>query len=399
MTLPFTSAPLSRGVTGRDAICVAGLLLLLFAAYFIAKNTSAKLMIAGLAIIVLSDPMLLRERLPRALAVGLAAIGGFAAWTALGLLVNRAAVGPAGEALASFALLALVLLAGRRLLTCCGLRFICGSLLAAAALSSALTLVLHFSAGLPLTERLMPLGRAGNPIPAAGGLCIALIAAAVLLREAPRPRSARLLAAVVCAILPILIVVAMTQSRGPIFAALVTFAAMFALPGRLVGNRLFAAALVAWALTTALIVLDPLLRSLLCVDELNFCRPSARLQIWRSVIELVTLQPVFGLTPIFRFDDPILVHAHNGLFGTAMLFGIPAMAAVLILVFAYCRHLDGIDRRLSFFCASALIFSFGYMGSDLPNPFSFANMHYFFLWLPIAFGLSWTPAKVADESP
>lgn len=392
MALPSTSAPLPRFV-GRDAICVAGFALLLSSAYFIAKNTSAKLMIAGLVMIVLSDPNLLRERLPRALKVGLAAIGGFAVWTALGLLVNRAAVGPAGEALASFALLALALLAGRRLLACCGLRFICGALLAAAALSCVLTLALHLSVGLPFTERLMPLGRAGNPIPAAGGLCIALIAAVMLLRDAPRPRSRQLVAWVVCAVLPILVVVAMTQSRGPIFAALITFAAML-LPWRAIGWRLFAMAMLAWGVITALIVLDPWLRSLICVDALNFCRPSSRLQIWTTVVELVGQRPVFGLTPIFRFDDPILVHAHNGLFGTAMFFGIPAMIAALVLVFAYCRHLAGIDRSLAFFCASALIFSFGYMGSDLPNPFSFVNMHYFFLWLPIAFGLSWCPGKV-----
>lgn len=391
MTLPSTSAPPPRFV-GRDAICVAGFALLLSSAYFIAKNTSAKLMIAGLVIIVLSDPNLLRERLPRALTVGLAAIGGFAAWTALGLLVNRALPGPAGEALASFALLALVLLAGRRLLACCGLRFICGSLLAAAALSSVLTLVLHVSAGLPLTERLMPLGRAGNPIPAAGGLCIALIAAIVLLRDAPRPRSARLVAGVACAVLPILVVVAMTQSRGPIFAALITFGAML-LPWRATGSRLFMMAMLAWGVITALIVLDPWLRSLVCVDAANFCRPSARLQIWASVVDLVGQRPLLGLSPTFRFDDPVLVHAHNGLFGTAMFFGIPALIAVLLLTFAYCRHLAGLDRSLSLFCASALIFSFGYMGSDLPNPFAFVNMHYFFLWLPIALGLSGRPAE------
>jgi hypothetical protein len=398
MTFPAISMPLLRGSTGRDKICVAGMTLLLFAAYFVAKNASAKLMIAGLAIIALSDPTLLRERLPRGLTVGLAVIAGLATWAALGLLLNRASPGPAGEALASFALLALVLLAGRRMLACCDLRFICGSLLAAAALSSILTLALHASAGLPLTARLMPLGRAGNPIPAAGGLCIALLAAAVLLRDTARPRSARIVAAILGATLPILVVVAMTQSRGPVFAAFVTFAAMFVLPGRLVGRHLFAVALLAWGLTTALIVLDPLLRSLLCVDTMNFCRPSERMQIWRSVFDLVAQRPMFGLTPIFRFDDPVLVHAHNGLFGTAMFFGIPALIAALAATFAYCRHLEAIDSRLSFFCASALVFSFGYMGSDLPNPFSFANMHYFFLWLPIALGLSWTPAKAADGS-
>lgn len=389
-----TSVPMPRFV-GRDAICVSGFALLLSAAYFIAKNTSAKLMIAGLVMIVLSDPTLLRERLPRALMAGLAAIGGFAVWTALGLVVNRAAPGPAGEALASFALLALVLLAGRRLLACCGLRFICGAVLAAAALSSVLTLVLHVSAGLPFTERLMPLGRAGNPIPAAGGLCVALIAAMTLLRDAPRPRPRRLVAWVACAVVPVLVVVAMTQSRGPILALLITVAAML-LPWRATGWRLFGVAMLAWGAITALIVLDPWLRSLICTDAMNFCRPSARMQIWTTVVELVGQRPVFGLTPIFRFDDPVLVHAHNGLFGTAMFFGIPAMIAGLVLVFAYCRHLENVDRSLSFFCAGTLIFSFGYMGSDLPNPFSFVNMHYFFLWLPIAFGLSWTPGKAAD---
>ncbi|MFA6965654.1 O-antigen ligase family protein [Bosea sp. (in: a-proteobacteria)] len=394
MALPLISAPLPRFV-GRDAICVAGFALLLSAAYLIAKNTSAKLMIAGLVMIVLSDPTLLRERLPRALMLGLAAIGGLAAWTALGLVVNRAAPGPAGEALASFALLALVLLAGRRLLACCGLRFICGALLAAAALSSLLTLALHVSAGLPFSERLMPLGRAGNPIPAAGGLCVALIAAVVLWKDAPRPRSGQLIALVACAILPILVVVAMTQSRGPILAALIAFAAML-LPWRATGWRLFMVAMLAWGAITALIVLDPWLRSLICTDAMNFCRPSARMQIWTTVVELVGQRPVFGLTPIFRFDDPVLVHAHNGLFGTAMFFGIPAVIAALMLVFAYCRHLERIDPSLSYFCASMLIFSFGYMGSDLPNPFSFVNMHYFFLWLPIAFGLSWTAGKAAD---
>jgi len=393
MKLPAMSLPIDR-FTGRDAVCVVGLLLLLFATYFIAKNSSAKLMIAGLVLIAVSDPNLLRERLPRALVVGLAAIGGLAAWTALGLIVNRAAAGPAGEALTNFALLALVLLAGRRLLACCGLRFVCGALLAAAALSCGLTLILHFSGGGGFIDRLMPLGRAGNPIPAAGGLCVALLAAAVLLRDVPRPRPTALVGWIACALVPVLVVIAMTQSRGPIFAALVTFAVTFAWRGRLVGGRLFAVALAAWGLTTMLIVLDPLLRSLLCVDELNFCRPSARMQIWTSVVELVAQRPVFGLTPNFRFDDPILVHAHNGLFGTAMLFGIPALIAVLAMSFAYCRHLEDVDSRLAWFCGAALIYSFGYMGSDLPNPFSFANTHYFFLWLPIAFGLSGPQAEV-----
>ena len=38
------------------------------------------------------------------------------------------------------------------------------------------------------------------------------------------------------------------------------------------------------------------------------------------------------------------------------------------------------------------------MGSDLPNPFAFVNMHVFFLWLPVAFGLSWRTGAMAPAS-
>ncbi len=394
--MPVSSSPSLRlrGLGARDVLCVVGLMLLLVSAFFISKNTSAKLMIAGLGIIAASGATVPLERLPRALLWGLAVLAAFAGWAALGLIAGRAAPGPAGEALASFGLLALTLLAGRRLLACCGLRPVLTALLAVAGASAGATLVLHFAAGLSVMDRLVPLGRPGNAIPGAGGLCIALIGAIVLLRDGPRPVSGRMRALVAAAVPPIVLVVAMTQSRGPIFAALVTVAVML-LPWRATGWRLFLMAMSAWALTTALIVLDPWLRSLICVDTSNFCRPSARLQIWTSVADLVTQRPVFGLTPIFRFDDPVLVHAHNGLFGTAMFFGVPALIALLVATFAYCRHLESIGGRLAAFCASALIFSFGYMGSDLPNPFAFANMHYFFLWLPVAFGLSWRAGEPA----
>jgi hypothetical protein len=394
MTIPDTSA---RGLAGRNALCVAGYLLLLVSAYFIAKNLSAKLMIAGLVAIAVSDPTLLRERLPRPLEWGLAVLAGFAAWTVLGLLVNRVPLGPASDAVANFALLAVALLAGRRLLACCGLRFILGALFAVASLSALLTLVLHFGGGFSFGDRLVPLGRPSNSIPGAGGLCIALIGIVALLGDRSRPATPATLALVALAALPIVVAVAMTQSRGPILATIVALAAtrLAWRPNdwrpngwRLTGGRLFAVALLAWSLTTALIVIEPWLRAMLCVDQSNFCRPSSRQQIWTWVFEHISQRPLLGFTPVFRFADSLFNHAHNGLFGTAMYFGVPALVAALAMTFVYCRHLATVDEALSRFCGAALIFSFGYMGSDLPNPFSFVNMHFFFLWLPIAFALA-----------
>lgn len=394
MTIPATSA---RSFAGRNALCVAGYLLLLVSAYFIAKNLSAKLMIAGLAAIAVSDPTLLRERLPRALEWGLAALAGFAAWTVLGLFVNRVPLGPASDAVANFALLAVALLAGRRLIACCGLRFILGALFAVASLSALLTLVLHFGAGLSFADRLVPLGRPSNSIPGAGGLCIALIGVVALLGDRSRPATPATIALVALASLPIVVAVAMTQSRGPILATIVALAAT-RLPGRMSGWRLFAIAMLAWSLTTALIVIEPWLRGMLCVDQSNFCRPSSRQQIWTWVFEHISQRPLLGFTPVFRFADSLFNHAHNGLFGTAMYFGVPALVAALAMAFVYCRHLATVDGGRSTFCAAALIFSFGYMGSDLPNPFSFVNMHFFFLWLPIAFALAERSEEAATGS-
>ncbi|KQO41564.1 O-antigen ligase family protein [Methylobacterium sp. Leaf85] len=398
-TIPDTSA---RGLMVRNVLCVAGYLLLLVSAYFIAKNLSAKLMIAGLVTIAVSDPTLLRERLPRPLEWGLAALAGFAAWTVLGLLVNGIPLGPASDAVANFALLAVALLAGRRLLACCGLRFILGALFAVASLSALLTLVLHFGAGLSLADRLVPLGRPSNSIPGAGGLCIALIGIVALLGDRSRPAAPATIALVALAALPVLVAVAMTQSRGPILATVVALAATRLpwRPGgwRLTGWRLFAVALLAWSLTTALIVIEPWLRAMLCVDQSNFCRPSSRQQIWTWVFEHISQRPLLGFTPVFRFADSLFNHAHNGLFGTAMYFGVPALVAALAMTFVYCRRLATVDGGLSTFCAAALIFSFGYMGSDLPNPFSFVNMHFFFLWLPIAFALAGRSEEAATGS-
>ncbi|AMJ62361.1 O-antigen ligase family protein [Bosea sp. PAMC 26642] len=383
---------LPAGAPLRDIVCMAAFLSLLVFAYFIGKNTSAKLMIAALVVIVATDATLLRDRLPRAVAAGLFGLAAFAAWSMLGLIANGTAWGRAGEVVASFLLLGIVILAGRRLIACCGLRMICLSIIAVASLSALASIGLHLLEGQGWTGRLTPLGRPGNAIPGAGGLCLALIAAATVLRGlwhlSPGRRSLLL-----AALVPIVTAVVMTQSRGPMIAVAVALVAMLA-PWRLSAGRLAILALVNWALVTGLIFADPYLRSLLCIDEINFCRPSARLQIWGWVADHVVRNPIFGLTPVYRFDDSTFNHPHNGLLGTMMFFGIPGLALFLALALIYSRHLASRSAEIGIFASGAVIFSFGYMGSDLSNPFAFANMHYLFLWLPLAFGLA-APAENA----
>jgi hypothetical protein len=43
----------------------------------------------------------------------------------------------------------------------------------------------------------------------------------------------------------------------------------------------------------------------------------------------------------------------------------------------------GTDDTLRFFGLASLIFTFGYMGADLSNPYAFFNTHYLFMWFPI----------------
>jgi O-antigen ligase len=383
------------GAPLRDVVCMAAFQSLLVFTYFISKNTSAKLMIAALVVIVATDSTLFRERLPRAVVAGLAGLAAFALWSAAGLIANGIPWGRASETAASFVLLGLVILAGRRLLACCDMRLICLSIVAIASLSALASIVLHLAEGQGWGGRLVPLGRPGNSIPGAGGLCIALIAAVAVLRGGwtlSRAQKAWLIAALV----PIVTAVVMTQSRGPMIAVAVALAAMV-VPWRLSSGRLAALALASWALVTSLIFADPYLRSLFCTDETSFCRPSARLQIWGWVVDHVASHPVFGLTPVYRFEDSIFNHPHNGLLGTMMFFGIPGLALFLALALLYSRHIASRSAEVGLFASGALIFSFGYMGSDLSNPFAFANTHYLFLWLPLAFGLA-APAENASPA-
>jgi len=60
------------------------------------------------------------------------------------------------------------------------------------------------------------------------------------------------------------------------------------------------------------------------------------------------------------------------------------LAVFILIVAAYAKRLvRQPDATLRFFGLACLIFSFGYMGADLSNPFAFFNAHYLFMWFPI----------------
>ena len=126
-------------------------------------------------------------------------------------------------------------------------------------------------------------------------------------------------------------------------------------PLRTQPGRLFGTALLAWALTTSLILIEPYLRAQFCADDQSFCRPSARLEIWSWAIANLAEHPLFGLGPTFRFDSIVLNHPHNSFLGMAMFFGLPALAAFIALAYAYCLRLTQAGGQLNYFCSAALV--------------------------------------------
>lgn len=247
--------------------------------------------------------------------------------------------------------------------------------------SALASLVLHFVSAPHLLGRMIPLGRGGNSIPGAGGLAVALTAIAAMWLDRTSKRRAALLNGALAAVL--LVALAWTQSRAPVIALglALPLALLFDRRGR--AAVLLAACAATWFAVTGLVLFEPSIKTLFCSNAADWCRPTYRIEIWVWVREQIALHPVLGSGPGFRFQKEWMSHPHNGIFGIAMYFGIPVLIAFGLMIALYARKLARQqDRALRFFGQAALIFSFGYMGADLSNPFAFFNMHYVFLWLP-----------------
>ena len=250
------------------------------------------------------------------------------------------------------------------------------------AVSAFLSIIVHVVRAPHLMERLIPLGRAGNPIPGAGGLAIALIAAAALWREQGIRRAKELALALALAA-PLVAALIWTQSRAPIVALCMALPLAFGLYRRGAPAVLSACA-ATWLMVTGLVLFEEPLKDLVCGFGNGWCRPSYRTQIWDWVLNQIAAHPVLGSGPSFRFTKEWMSHAHNGILGTALYFGLVGLAAFGVMIAVYARKLTRQpDGALRFFGLASLIFSFGYMGADLSNPFAFFNTHYLFMWFPL----------------
>ena len=250
------------------------------------------------------------------------------------------------------------------------------------AASGFLSIVVHVVRAPDLMDRMIPLGRGGNPIPGAGALASALIATVALwLDESHRHR--KTMALLLMLAVPLMAALVLTQSRGPLVALCLAlpFALLLERRGMLV---VLVACLASWLVVTGLVMFEPSIKAIICGNNSDWCRPSNRSQVWELVRDQIALHPILGSGPDFRFPYEWLSHAHNGLFGIVLYFGLGGLAASALMVTGYARCLTrGTDDTLRFFGLASLIFTFGYMGADLPNPFAFFNTHYLFMWFPI----------------
>lgn len=237
-----------------------------------------------------------------------------------------------------------------------------------------------------LSRRLVPIGRANHEILGAGALVSALFAGLVLWRDA----APRLRPAMVIGLMVITLAVALTQSRGPMLGlCLAIGATILTLNVRDARRRLAVAlvlALVCAIVPVAMVVGEPWLKSLFCASEAGLCRRSARQEVWSTVLATIPERPWFGIGPAYRFPEGVN-HAHNGFLGLSFFFGIPAailFAALVVLAFA--RTLRAAPQARSY-ALLGLFFGIALMSTDVPNPFAFINAHFLFLWFPLLIGV------------
>lgn len=253
-----------------------------------------------------------------------------------------------------------------------------------AAASAIASIADHLVSGQSIFTRLIPLGRSGNSIPGAGGLAVGMIAALALLFDhgIKKYRPVLWAAVIACAT-----GVLMTQSRTPIAAACVAIGCLFVFRQK-VWRWPFYIGAALWLVLSAAIIFEDSIKSLICTTGDLMCRPSYRQAAWGWVRDTIVQNPWFGVTPLHRFADALAQHPHNGIFGLTMFYGIPTAIAFVTFLYAAGRVERDAPAGIANFSAAMLVFAMGYMATDLSNAFSFANMHLYFMWLPISLGVA-----------
>jgi hypothetical protein len=278
-------------------------------------------------------------------------------------------------------LVACFVLFARALLRGQGAPRVMAMLFAAGGVSAGLSVALHIATAPVLLERIEMLGRPWNPIPAAAAVAAAALAGVALLRAGLVPSRWRL--AAYGGIGAILLAMALTQSRGPAIG-IVLGAALLMLP-RGAALRLAAVlAPVAFVAASSLVPLEASLRALFCDGEGLLCRPSLRLPLWQSAVEIIVAHPLWGLGASHRMGEGWLNNPQNAVLATAVYFGLPFLLAAMLAFGLLLRRLGRVKPGApQAWAAAMMVFSAVYFAFE-PSPFAFYNAHWVFFWLPVA---------------
>jgi O-antigen ligase len=238
-----------------------------------------------------------------------------------------------------------------------------------------------------LQSRLVPIGRANHQILGSGGLAACLFAGAAIYPGGSLRRKALIM--VGCIV--IALTIAMTQSRGPMIgvglaiAATCTVALFHSLKAKRTAALILAP--ICFIIPVGVIATEPWIKGLACTSNLSMCRPSNRQDVWATVINMIQERPWFGIGPTFRFPDGAVSHPHNGILGLIFYFGMPMGFLFLgIIAFAVSRAAKSPPSASRTFALLGIFFSMSFVATDLSNPFAFVNTLYLYLWLPVFMG-------------
>jgi len=245
-----------------------------------------------------------------------------------------------------------------------------------------LSVALHVATAPSLTDRAALLGRPGNPIPAAGAMAVAGLAGLALLRGNALPRAWRIPA--MAGIGAILVAMLVTQSRGPLLGVALGGALLLLPAARGVRLGLLVPP-IAFLLASSIVPLEATLRALFCgVDETLICRPSMRLPLWLSSLELIWAHPLFGLGIKHRMGEGWMNNPQNAVLALGVYFGLPFLLLAVVALALLLRRLASAQPGLMVHWAAAMMaFSSVYFAFE-PSPHAFYNAHWLFFWLPVA---------------
>jgi len=278
-------------------------------------------------------------------------------------------------------LIACFLLFARALLRGQGAPRVMAMLFAAGVVGAACSVALHLATAPVLLERIEMLGRAVNPIPAAAAGAAAALAGFALLRAGLLPAAWRLPA--YAGIGAILLAMVLTQSRGPAIGIALGLALLMLPRGPALRLGLVLPPIVFLA-ASSLVPLEASLRALFCEGESLVCRPSLRLPLWQSAVEIIATHPLWGLGVSHRMGEAWLNNPQNAVLATAVYFGLPFLLAAMLAFGLLLRRLGRAEPGApQAWAAAMMVFSAVYFAFE-PSPFAFYNAHWLFFWLPVA---------------